>query len=211
MSLADRRIDYRRGVLDEGHLAADPITQFTQWFAEAESAQVPEPNAMTLATVGPDGAPAGRIVLLKGVDHGGFVFFTDYRSQKGRELEQSGRAALVFFWQPLERQVRVAGTVARIDAGESDQYFGSRPRGSQAGAWASRQSQVVGGRSAIDEAVAEAERRFGNDPIPRPEHWGGYRVTPDQVEFWQGRTNRLHDRLRYRREAGVWLVERLAP
>ncbi|MFN0181368.1 MAG: pyridoxamine 5'-phosphate oxidase [Gemmatimonadales bacterium] len=211
MSLADRRIDYQRGVLDEGHLAPDPITQFTQWFAEAESAEVPEPNAMTLATVGPDGTPAGRIVLLKGVDHGGFVFFTDYRSQKGRELEQSGRAALVFFWQPLERQVRITGTVARIAPGESDQYFDSRPRGSQAGAWASRQSQVVVGRSAIDEAVAEAERRFGNGPIPRPEHWGGYRVMPDQIEFWQGRASRLHDRLRYRRDAGAWLIERLAP
>lgn len=209
MSLTDR-IDYRRATLLEADLAPDPIDQFARWWADAE-ATVTEPNAMTLATVSPDGSPAARIVLLKSFDKRGFVFFTDYRSQKGRELEATGRAALVFFWQPLERQVRVTGTVSRIAPEDSTAYFATRPVGSQVGAWASRQSDPVPDRTAIDEAFADWERRLTGSAIARPGHWGGYCVAPEVVEFWQGRPSRLHDRLRYRKLAERWIVERLAP
>ncbi len=211
MSLSERRVDYRKSSFDEGGADPDPVVQFRRWLEEAESAGVPEPNAMTLATADAEGDPAARIVLLRGVDDRGFVFFTDYRSQKGRELEANPRAALVFFWHALERQVRVSGSVARVTRAESASYFETRPRGSQLGAWGSEQSAVVTGRDAIDQAVESAGRRFADQPVPCPPHWGGYRVEPREIEFWQGRPSRLHDRLRYSRVAGAWKVERLSP
>ena len=211
MNVGDRRIDYGKATLDERSTNPDPLAQFRRWLEEAETAGVPEPNAMTLATAGTDGAPSARIVLLRGVDHRGFVFFTDYRSRKSRDLGANPRAALVFFWHPVERQVRITGTVARVTLAESAEYFETRPRGSQLGAWGSEQSAVVPSREAIDRAVADAAGRFGNTPVPCPPHWGGFRVCPEQIEFWQGRPSRLHDRLRYSLAAGDWKIERLSP
>ena len=211
MSLTERRIDYGKSTLDEAAVDPDPIAQFHRWLADAEAAGVPEPNAMTLATAMVDGTPSARIVLLRVVDHRGFVFFTDYRSQKGRELDLNPRAALVFFWHPLERQVRIVGTVSRVTPAESAAYFATRPRGSQVGAWGSEQSSIVTGRETIDRAVAAAEARFTDTDVPCPPEWGGYRVDPNQLEFWQGRPSRLHDRVRYQRGAGAWAIERLSP
>lgn len=206
------RQSYERGALVESDLAATPAEQFARWFEEALASGTSEPNAMTLATVSNDGQPSARIVLLKGFDEAGFVFFTHYTSRKGREAEAAGRAALCFWWPPLERQVRIEGTVERVSAAESDAYFAVRPRQSQLGAVASPQSAVVANREALDAAMAEAEERFEGRDVPRPASWGGYRVVPETVEFWQGRAGRLHDRLRYRRGvSGAWAVERLAP
>ncbi|HEX8914718.1 MAG TPA: pyridoxamine 5'-phosphate oxidase [Humisphaera sp.] len=208
----DLRIDYGRGQLLEADAAADPFEQFARWFADAQAAKVPEPNAMTLATADATGAPSARVVLLKGFDHSGFSFFTNYESRKGRELAANPRAALCFYWQPLERQVRIEGTVERVSRAESDAYFHSRPTAAQVGAWASRQSEVLAGRDEIERREAELTVRFAEREVPLPDFWGGYRLVPSAIEFWQGRPSRLHDRLRYLREAdGSWKVDRLSP
>lgn len=211
MNLSDLRLSYSRAALTEASADRDPMVQFGAWFSQALAAEVPEPNAMTLATAAADGTPNARTVLLKGFDERGFVFYTNYESRKGRELEANPRASLLFYWAELERQVRMTGRVERVDAAESDAYFRSRPRGHQAGAWASRQSEVLDGRDALDRQALEAAARFAEGEIPRPPQWGGYRVVPDVYEFWQGRENRLHDRLEYVREAGGWRIRRLSP
>lgn len=211
MSAESMRVEYSRGRLVEGEVAPDPIVQFAAWFEAATAAGLPEPNAMTLSTATPDGRPSARVVLLKGFDERGFCFFTNYESRKARELEANPRASLVFFWAAPERQVRVEGRVERVSAAESDHYFSIRPVGARLGAWASRQSEVVADRDTLERAMAEAEVRYGGGEIPRPPHWGGYRVVPDEVEFWQGRPNRVHDRLRYRRAEGGWALDRLSP
>ncbi len=212
-ALAALRRDYARATLTERDVDPDPIPQFERWFAEAQAAAVPDVNAMTLATAGPDGAPSARVVLLKGVDARGFVFYTDYRSQKGVELSHNPRAALVFYWSPLERQVRITGTVTRTSTRESAAYFGSRPLLSRLSATASRQSSAIPDRAPLESRVAELARTYGDtNPPPLPSYWGGFRVSPTAVEFWQGRPNRLHDRLRYvRSDSGVWTIERLSP
>ncbi|HEX6106657.1 MAG TPA: pyridoxamine 5'-phosphate oxidase [Gemmatimonadales bacterium] len=211
-SIASLRREYARARLDERDVSHDPIVEFSRWFAEAREAEVPEPNAMTLATAAPDGAPSARIVLLKAFDEQGFVFFTDYRSRKGAELEANPRAGLVFYWGELERQVRITGRVSRTSPEESEEYFRSRPLGSRLGAWVSHQSRVIPGRAVLEADLRAVEARFPNGDVPLPPHWGGYRVRPDQIEFWQGRESRLHDRIRYVRDGGKgWRVERLSP
>lgn len=211
-SIADLRRDYARARLDESDVSHDPFVEFARWFAEAQEAQLPEPNAMTLATATAAGAPSARIVLLKAFDERGFVFFTDYRSRKGGELEENPRAALVFLWKELERQVRVTGGVALASREESERYFRSRPLGSRLGAWVSHQSLVIPGRAVLERDLTEVAKRFPDGDVPLPPHWGGYRVVPDAIEFWQGRESRLHDRIRYVRESGSgWRVERLSP
>lgn len=212
MSLADLRKDYSLAGLAEKDLARDPFRQFDKWFQEAEAAKIPEPNAMSLATTSRDGRPSVRTVLLKGVDGRGFVFYTNYESRKGRELESVPRAALLFPWLTLERQVIVEGPVTRVSREESEAYFHSRPLASQLSAWVSQQSSVISGRKLLEDAMKELEKKYAGQTVPLPPHWGGYRVAPETVEFWQGRRSRLHDRLRYRRsEDGGWIVERLAP
>jgi pyridoxamine 5'-phosphate oxidase len=212
ITLADLRTDYRRAELREETVERDPILLFSRWFEEAVAAGVPEPNAMTLATATPAGEPAARTVLLKGLDARGFCFYTNHASQKGRELAANPRAALVFYWAELERQVRVGGAVTRLTAAETETYFRGRPLGSQIGAWASPQSEVVPDRATLEAWWAAAEARFRAAPVPVPPEWGGYRLAPAMIEFWQGRPNRLHDRLRFTRAAdGGWRLERLAP
>lgn len=211
-TLATWRQEYTSVGLAETDLAGDPVTQFRSWLGQARLAGIWEPNAMVLATVGPDAAPSARMVLLKGLDADGFCFFTNYQSRKATDLEHSPRCSLLFPWHPLERQVRVDGVASRLPAAASDAYFASRPRGARLGAWASPQSRVVPDRQALDDGYAGVTARWP-DPVdvPRPEHWGGYRVRPELVEFWQGRSDRMHDRLRYRRTRDGWTVERLAP
>lgn len=210
-AIAELRREYARARLDERDVSHDPMVEFARWFAEAQEAQVPEPNAMTLATATRDGAPSGRIVLLKAFDERGFVFFTDYRSRKGEELEVNPRAALVFYWGELERQVRITGWVSRTSAEESEAYFRTRPLGSRLGAWVSHQSRAIPSRHVLEEDLRAVERRFADGEVPLPPHWGGYRVEPGEIEFWQGRESRLHDRILYSRRDGTWKVERLSP
>jgi pyridoxamine 5'-phosphate oxidase len=208
--IAALRKSYERDELDEASAAPDPFAQFDTWFRQALSAELPEPNAMTLATVGADGRPSTRIVLIKGYDGRGFVWYTNYDSRKGRELAVHPVAALQFHWVELERVVRIEGRVEKADAEESDAYFASRPLDSRLGAWASPQSQVIASRTVLVTNAAKAGLQHGLHP-PRPPHWGGYRLVPDRFEFWQGRKSRLHDRLRYRLDGGAWIRERLAP
>lgn len=209
-SVAELRQDYRTRTLDLGDLDSDPIEQFQRWFAEAAEAGIPEPNAMTLATASAEGAPSARTVLLKGVNNSGFTFFTNTTSRKGDDLAANPRAALVFWWGAVERQVRIEGDVERVADEEADAYFASRPRESKLGAWASPQSHTVADRAALHEAMKEMALRYP-DEVPRPPHWGGYRVVPTAIEFWQGRPGRMHDRLRYMRNGEGWRIERLGP
>ena len=210
MNIANLRQEYMREGLSEASADPDPIRQFERWLADAMRAGLPLPNAMTLATVTNSGAPSARVVLLKGVEQGGFAFYTNYLSRKGHELDAKPSACLVFLWSQLERQVRIEGGVEKVTARESDAYFAGRPAGARLSAWASSQSSVVPSRDLLEKAMADARQRYGDDP-PRPPHWGGYRVLPREIEFWQGRADRLHDRLLYRRSGSIWTIERLAP
>jgi len=222
-AIADIRKDYKLASLEEADVAANPFDQFTRWWNEAVASQIDEVNAMTLATVNAAGVPAARIVLLKGYNPNGFIFFTNYESDKGKNLAQNPHAALVFFWKELERQIRIEGTVEKVSAEESDRYFNSRPASSRIGAWASPQSAVIENRMVIEQNVERYSSIFANDSIERPDHWGGYIVKPTSIEFWQGRSSRLHDRIRYVVENSAynaatdtrtdlnWKIERLAP
>jgi pyridoxamine 5'-phosphate oxidase len=210
MALSELRKSYERGELDEASCAEDPLRQFEGWLEQAIKAQLPEPNAMTLATVGADGRPSTRIVLIKGADSRGLVWYTNYDSRKGRELAHDPRAALQFHWVELERVVRIEGQVEKVSIEESDAYYATRPLDSRIGAWASPQSQPIASRAVLVANAAKAAARHGLNP-PRPPHWGGYRLIPDRWEFWQGRRSRLHDRVRYSLEAGRWVRQRLAP
>jgi len=211
MSLADIRREYLGAPLSEAHSDPDPMRQFSVWFEHVRDIEA-DPTAMALATATPGGRPSVRTVLLKAMDDRGFVFYTNYQSRKAREMEATGRASLLFYWGSLERQVRIDGAVERVSPAESDAYFETRPPDSRLSVYASRQSETVESRDALDEVFERVKRTYGDGPIPRPDWWGGYRVVPDEFEFWQGRVNRLHDRLRYAKTAdGRWRRERLAP
>jgi pyridoxamine 5'-phosphate oxidase len=213
-NIEDLRKSYHQGTLDTSDLTTDPMDLFRRWWHEAIEAEIEEANAMTLATVNRKGQPSARIVLLKGLTHEGFEFFTNYRSHKAKDMEANPHVALLFFWKELERQVRIEGMVEKVSRERSEQYFQSRPRGNQIGAWSSPQSQVIPERSAIEENMRKVEEKFGHiDPLPLPENWGGYLVRANVMEFWQGRQDRLHDRFRYRKEESqeAWRLDRLAP
>lgn len=212
MSIADIRTDYRRAALTDAEVHDDPIIQFQHWFDDATRADVLEPNAMCLATATPDAYPSARMVLLKGADARGFVFYTDYRSRKGQELADNPHASLCFFWPELERQVRINGAVQRVSRAESTEYFTSRPLPSRIGAWTSHQSATLATREELEETLGTMTARFADGNVPLPEHWGGYRVVPEEIEFWQGRPSRLHDRIQYfRKQGGQWQRRRLSP
>lgn len=211
MKVADLRKNYTQAGLLETDIRANPIDQFRLWFEQAVAANLLEPNAMTVATVTPDGKPSARIVLLKHFDERGFVFYTNYNSQKGVELQACPHAALVFLWGELERQVRIEGKIELVSESEATAYFHSRPASSQLGAWASEQSSVIADRAVLESRLQQLETEYRDRQIPKPPHWGGVRVIPQEIEFWQGRPSRLHDRLRYRLVAGEWQIERLAP
>jgi len=206
------RKEYAKASLNTDSINADPVLQFEKWFTEAQQANVPEPNAMSLATVSADGRPSQRIVLMKGIEDDNFLFYTNYQSKKGLQLAINPACALTFFWPELERQVRIEGTVERVSPEKSTEYFQSRPRGSQLGAWASPQSSSINNRSILEQRLTEMEKKFeGLDKLPKPQQWGGYAVNPHTIEFWQGRPNRLHDRIEFTKVDGVWKVVRLAP
>jgi len=210
--IAGLRQEYRLHALDEHDVQADPITQFEHWFNEAVKANINEPNAMSLATVKANGSPACRIVLLKGLEAGAFVFYTNYASDKGQQMAANGQAALTFFWPELERQVRIEGNVGKVAEAVSDAYFQSRPRGSRIGAWVSAQSSVIENRQVLEATQQQLEAQYADKEVPRPEHWGGYALKPSLIEFWQGRASRLHDRIRYQlTDSGKWVIDRLAP
>ena len=210
-SIADLRKDYTLQELNETEVDPNPFVQFQRWFDQAVAAQLPEPNAMTVATATKEGIPSARIVLLKGFDDRGFVFYTNYNSHKAQELIDNPHAALVFLWTELERQIRIVGSVEKTSAEESDAYFYSRPIGSRLGAWTSEQSQVISSRDVLEQRLTELKAHYEHQEIPRPPHWGGFRVKPIAIEFWQGRSSRLHDRLRYQLQNGEWLLDRLSP
>ena len=210
-NVADLRKEYTRAGLSESEVAPDPVEQFRRWFDEALAADLYEPNAMNVATATREGRPSARVVLLKGFDERGFVFYTNYEGRKGHEIRENPRAALLFYWGELERQVRIEGTVSRTSEEESDAYYASRPRGSRLGAWASEQSRAVEGRGVLEDRVRALEAEYEGRVVPRPAFWGGYRVEPEVMEFWQGRESRLHDRIVYRRKGGAWKTERLQP
>lgn len=211
-NLADLRNEYTKASLDIAAVDKNPINQFNHWFSEALTLEVLEPNAMNLATINETGRPSSRIVLLKGVEDGGFIFFTNYQSHKGRDLEKNPACALTFFWPEMERQIRIEGIAERISAEESEKYFRSRPRGSQIGAWASPQSSIIKDRTLLEDRVKQLEKKFeGESTLPKPNQWGGFAVSPILLEFWQGRKNRLHDRIQYTKVDGKWIIHQLAP
>lgn len=211
MDIAHLRREYMYAGLSRADLDPDPVVQFERWFREATEADLLTPNALSLATAGPDGMPSVRTVLLKAFDHRGFVFYTNYGSRKAREIEANPQAAMLFHWLEFDRQVKIQGAVSRVSTAESLRYFASRPRGSQIGAWCSQQSTPVGSRMLLEQAFDSMKRKFGEGQIPIPDFWGGYRVEPVRIEFWQGRENRLHDRFEYRQEGAAWEIARLAP
>jgi pyridoxamine 5'-phosphate oxidase len=211
MSLFDLRTKFDYPPLTEANASADPFAQFNAWMDEALARSMPEPNAMTLVTTDDEGQPQARVVLLRGADPSGFVFFTNYASAKGQQISAHPRVSLLFFWPLLGRQIRISGKANRVADAESDAYFASRPRGHQIGAWASEQSAVIASREVLEARTAQIETKFAGGPVPRPAHWGGFRVQPHVLEFWQGQENRLHDRLRYRLDGSRWIRERLSP
>jgi pyridoxamine 5'-phosphate oxidase len=212
LPLEGERRDYEGQGLDPAHVAADPMTQFRAWFQDARTAGLYEPEAMTVSTVGPDGRPTARYVLLRGLDERGFAFYTNFESRKGREIEANPHAAVLFHWPEVHRQVRATGRIERVTQAESETYWNNRPRASRISAWASAQSEPIGSRAELEARAAEAETRFGDGDVPLPPFWGGYRLVPDELELWEHRDDRLHDRLRYRRtDDGGWVLERLQP